>query len=367
VKAKVERIFVILTNTDFWDDPPRARHQVAEALSKRHKVYFISTNETGSLKLRKVAVRDNLLVLVPSYPIDYRIRYRVPFINASYQRWIFRELQKETCGKEVIVLNFDNTATCIFDYFDRVVFYCNDYNIRYYYLNSIKRYFEDCERQIASKSILCVGTAGFLVERLRKFNANVLELRLGSPTLETELRYSRNGVVKVGLVGYLAAKRISTDIIEGLLADDRVELRVYGRIESRLTKQLSGRKNVTLRGVLRGRPLLDDLQQIDVGIAPYRIEDVNPGGTPNKLWLYLAVGKPVVISDLPSIRDWVFPEKCVYRADGGGDFVAKVHQAYREDSRELMNVRADFARQNSWDRRIDVLLERIDSTERRMR
>jgi glycosyltransferase involved in cell wall biosynthesis len=360
----VERVFIVLTNTDLWDDPPRARHQVAEAIAKRHKVYFVGANRTGFPSLRRESVQGNIEVLVPSYPVDYRIRYRVPCINRRYQSWLFKRLRRQTRHDNVTVINFDNTATEVFKYYGSVVYYCNDYNIRYYYLKLVKKYFEECERQIATRSLLCVGTARFLVERLRGFNANVLELRLGAPSAEGRLEFRRGGILKVGLVGYLGARRISMSIIEDLIDNEQVELYIYGRMEAGLAKYLKSRRNVKIRGVLRGRPLLDDFQQVHVGIAPYRIEDVNPGGTPNKLWLYLAAGKPVVISDLPSIREWVFPDRCVYRASSDSDFVRKVHQAYSEDTGELMMLRADFARQNSWDKRVEILLDRISVAER---
>jgi glycosyltransferase involved in cell wall biosynthesis len=355
----VEEVFIVLTNTDFWDDPPRARHQLSEALAKRHKVLFVSANVAGPPRLQKASIHERLQVIRPSFPVDYRLRYRIRCINVRYQSWLFGRLRQEVGKQKVTVINFDNTATELFRYFENVVFYCNDYNIRYYYLPFIKRYFEECEQMIAARSVLCVGTARFLVERLRRFNPNAYELRLGAPSSQNEPIFGHIETVRLALVGFLAARRLSMTVIEALLGDPHVELHVFGRIESSLARELGRRSNVRLRGVVRGEQLLEELRRLDVGIAPYRVSDVNPGGTPNKLWLYLAAGKPVVIADLETIRDWAFPPGCVYRAGSANEFVDKVQQAYREDNSELSRLRADFARRNSWDERVNVLLERI--------
>jgi glycosyltransferase involved in cell wall biosynthesis len=159
----------------------------------------------------------------------------------------------------------------------------------------------------------------------------------------------------------LDKRRISLRIMEELVSFPNVEIYIYGLVHPNMKKTLERYSNIKLRGILKGNLLTEDLKSIDVGIAPYRLSDVNPGGTPNKLWLYLAVGKPVVISDLPSIREWQFPSDFVYRAKDDRDFISQVFNAYRKDSIELMNSRACFARENSWANRVRTLLERLFS------
>ncbi len=350
--------FVILTNTDFWDDPPRIRHQVAESLAKKYKVYFVSANYKGFPKLKTNSINENLTVLIPHFFIDYRIRYRISFLNLLYQNWLFKLLKKKL-GNNNIVINFDNTATSLHYYFNNSVYYCNDYNIRYYYIKCIKDYLEKCESKVASNSKICFATSKFLVDRLKIFNNTVIELRHGAPIVNEKLIFKRNSTVKVGLVGFLGSKRLSIEIIKKLASKPNTEIYLYGLIDNFFKDSLKNIYNIKFKGVLKGSELIHDLKKVDVGIAPYRIEDVNPGGTPNKLWLYLSVGKPVVITDLPSIADWNFNDKFVYRAKNDCDFIDKVYKAYREDTEELMFARSQFAKNNSWDRRTDKLVNDI--------
>ena len=68
-----------------WQEPPRARHQVAQALAKNNEVIFVARNEIGMPKLEIYRTNEYLTVITPYYPIDYRIRFRLPLFNEIYQ------------------------------------------------------------------------------------------------------------------------------------------------------------------------------------------------------------------------------------------------------------------------------------------
>ena len=64
-----------------WDEPPRARHQVAEAIAKNNEVIFIARNERGKPRIETSIINENLTVITPFFPIDYRLRYRLTIIK----------------------------------------------------------------------------------------------------------------------------------------------------------------------------------------------------------------------------------------------------------------------------------------------
>ena len=88
---------------------------------------------------------------------------------------------------------------------------------------------------------------------------------------------------------------------------------------------------------------------------PYDISFRGPITTtaPNKFFQYLAVGKPVVISDMPNFID--MPYGVICRAKTAEGFVKKIRQAYEEDSNELINMRLKIAQENTWNKRGDML------------
>jgi uncharacterized SAM-binding protein YcdF (DUF218 family)/glycosyltransferase involved in cell wall biosynthesis len=91
----------------------------------------------------------------------------------------------------------------------------------------------------------------------------------------------------------------------------------------------------------------------DVGIVPYLLSDYTANVYPTKLNEYLAMGIPVVATDLPEIRR--------FNADHGphvgvaGDaeqFAASLKAALRPSTEPERRARIDVARQNSWHSRI---------------
>ena len=350
-----ETVYLLNTRTP-WEEAPRARHQVAEALSKRHRVYFVSANETGSRGLKLLQINSNLTVVLPSWPIAKRTRYRAPLVNELYQKWLFPKVRELVAGKTVCVINFDHTATQIFKYFGEVVYYCNDYHIRNYPNRLIKKYFESCEKRVAAGSRFCVGTCDYLRQRLSRFNKRSFEIRLGAPASKKAPVFERTDVIRLGLVGYIDETKTSIRTIKRLADIPNVKVFLFGPLTASMSELLAGRDSIEMKGTLTGEELLDALDEVDVGIAPYKGADGNPGRTPNKLWLYLIAGKPCVVRALTGIRDWQFEDKFLYRAVDPEDFVEKVLKAYNEDSADLALRRHEFAKLNSWDSRVEEFL-----------
>jgi hypothetical protein len=85
--------FLINTLTA-WDEPPRARHQVAHALAEMHQVVFVTRNRFGLWGMEVEQVHERFTLITPSYPMDFRLRIRIPVINAMYQRWLYRRLER---------------------------------------------------------------------------------------------------------------------------------------------------------------------------------------------------------------------------------------------------------------------------------
>ena len=117
------RTFLLITKT-YWEEPPRVRHQVAQALAKNHKVIFVAANKFGLPKINTQKISDNYTVIQPYFPLNMKIRYRLPIINEIYQWWLFSKLKRQ--GQESIVINFDYTANLLYKYFKKYIYYCHD-------------------------------------------------------------------------------------------------------------------------------------------------------------------------------------------------------------------------------------------------
>jgi len=72
-----KKVLFIFTRTP-WSEPERARHQVAKALASYSRVVFIEANKVGLPRIELKEISENLQLLTPFWPIDYRIRSRMP-------------------------------------------------------------------------------------------------------------------------------------------------------------------------------------------------------------------------------------------------------------------------------------------------
>lgn len=97
----------------------------------------------------------------------------------------------------------------------------------------------------------------------------------------------------------------------------------------------------------------------DVMIIPYRLNDYTVGGCfPVKFHEGLAVGLPVVVTDLPAYRP--FSEYC-YIAKSYNEFSQCVRRALEEDSPEKIKQRQAIARENTWDKKVAKMIDLIDT------
>jgi hypothetical protein len=345
---------IILINTiTAWYEPPRARHQVTNELIKSHSVYFISRNEVGAPNI-KIEKNGNFYLVIPYFPVDYKYRYRIPLLNELYQHWLFKEVKKNISNVDYVI-NFDFTATKIFQYYKNIVYYCNDEYIgNSKYPNVfIDKYHKNAELAVIKKSDFCIATAPFLTNKLNKLNKKTYEIPLGAPDIS---KYgikpsgcnNNKKIITVGLVGFITLRNISYDLINQLSLNTKFQLILIGPVEREFKDRLLKPDRIKFTGTLKGSELYKEINLFDVAIAPYDLNKINPGTTPNKMWQYLALGKPVVITDLPNLSSFHFPGKIIYIAKEYNAFSNFILKAYNENNQKLIDKRVQIAQKNSW-------------------
>lgn len=361
----MSRKFLINTFTA-WDEPPRARHQVTYALAKTHQVVFVARNRFGwrrGIEIEQVS--DNITLITPRYPLDVRLRMRLPIANEIYQRWLFRKLVKDY-GTH-LAINFDFTAHLIFKYFSPAVYYCNDECVgNTAYPNWFTdTYYKLCERKIIRKSGLCIATVPYLTRKLSRYNPHTYEIPLGANSVQPGLSYNtdRNDQhIKVCWMGNITQHQVSLELLEEIVSHDNFHLVLIGPVEDSLLSKLGQRDKLTVTGVLKGPDLIKALSDIDIGLALYNKKNINPGASPNKLWQYLSVGKPSIVTKLDNLDAKIFPPHSVYIHQEGDSMEELILQAFQEDRAALFRQRQEFTKKNTWDKRMDLFLEKVEKT-----
>ena len=348
-------IFIFNTRT-FWEEPPRARHQLARSLTKQgYEIFFIAKNKKGKKNITIKKVEKNIFLVQPSWYILAVIIYRVPIINEIYQKWLFSEIKKKIGN--YIVVNFDPSAWLLFKYFNNVIYFCNDNFLALKRAKSfiVAQYHFFTQKYVIKKSVFTCGVSKYLYDYLIKYNSNTHLFLTAAPDIDFKLaKFNMGNIDKdkctVVYVGWLT--KIDVDLLQGLLeASNDLKIKVIGPGKELLEKIAIKYENIELLGEKKGEELYVALDSADVAIAPYILDDdVKKVYTmPNKFWLYLSFGLPIVTREILNLYE--LPEKFVYQSKNVKDFVNNVLKACGENSSEITNKRIEFAKKNTWDSR----------------
>ncbi len=119
---------------------------------------------------------------------------------------------------------------------------------------------------------------------------------------------------------------------------------------------LRSEPNVHLLGH-RGYELLPGyVKGFDLGVIPYRLNEYTTYSFPIKFFELLASGKPLVISDLPALRDYYDAVRVARSED---EFVSACEAALADPMAGLAE-RLKLASENTWEHRVERILVHVD-------
>jgi glycosyltransferase involved in cell wall biosynthesis len=126
---------------------------------------------------------------------------------------------------------------------------------------------------------------------------------------------------------------------------------------------LRGLPNVRLLGQKPYDTLPAYCRAFDVGIIPFKIDELTLKVNPLKLREYLAAGLPVVSSDLPEVRKYA---SLVRLASGTDGYIRAIEAALADRSEVAARARIEAMKHESWDARVEEISELIESMEVRV-
>jgi glycosyltransferase involved in cell wall biosynthesis len=127
---------------------------------------------------------------------------------------------------------------------------------------------------------------------------------------------------------------------------------LVGPVETDVTPLLRC-PNVRLLGARPHAEVPRYIKEFAVGIVPYRITEYTAHVYPSKLNEYLAMGVPVVSTDLPEIRRFNKLTGDLIRVSRDAEgFATAVQAAITEDTAASLERRIEAARRNSWTPRV---------------
>jgi len=246
-----------------------------------------------------------------------------------------------------------NPKIAIYDCPDAIVFKNN---------NTKQRVYDQLKKRLLRESTISFFTSKALLNEGRKESENCFYVPNGVDI--RSFRQAQYGVPEkirklqgtiLGVVGTFD-ERIDKGLVNFLLEKvENVTFVFVGPVETK-TDSLANHPRVVFVGKKDYREIPGFINRFDVALIPYRINAVTTAVYPVKLHEYLMLGKPVVSTDLPEVRQF---SDVVFIAGSKEEFVRQVFRALENDDESQRRKRIKVAENNSWDKRISQISEKI--------
>jgi glycosyltransferase involved in cell wall biosynthesis len=122
---------------------------------------------------------------------------------------------------------------------------------------------------------------------------------------------------------------------------------------------LKNRGNIFFLGMKPREELPGYIKGLDVCLIPYRVNEFTAGILPLKLFEYLAIGKPIVATALPELKDY---REVIKIAETKERFLAAIAESLDEvasDGGGTSSKRIALAMDNTWEKRVKYISEII--------
>ena len=372
----------ILCFASGYDAPPTSKHHVMHILAEDNVVLWVNyhASRTPSVsssdmlyilrKLRQVfagmsSPRANLYVMTPLV---------IPLPGSNWarkvNRWLLirqvkRALRKIREGR-LGVWSFTPDVSYVLGHFDEseVVYYCVDDHAAFsgYDREQVLR----DEAELCRKADLVVTTSMALQEAKKGLNPNTMlvphgvdydhfsQAVVGEPGVPGDMegigrpRLGFFGLIRdwvdLELLAEVARRRSDWHIV--LIGDSTVDLGPYRGLEN---VHFLGRKGYDeLPGYCR---------QFDVGLIPFKVNELTHAVNPIKLREYMAAGLPVVSTPMPEVQLY---DGLIRVADGVEEFTAAV-EAVLADEPGGAKKRMEAMSKETWPAKVEQIKEALGS------
>jgi len=240
------------------------------------------------------------------------------------------------------------------------IYYCADEYSKFtgYSKNLVK----ELEEELLKKVDLVLVVSDKLFQTKKEYNPNIFLIphgvefehfsryNLTSVELPADIKY-----IKRPVIGYYGLIRdwIDFELLEKIVQKKDWSLVLIGPTSVDISK-IQVKENMHFLGPKDYKDLPLYLQGFDVCIIPYKLTEVTINARPLKLFEYLASGKPVVSTPLPSVS----PYRDIVRIGSTHEeFIQQIEKSLQEKDESQKKKRIDLARDNSWEKLVQKNLK----------
>lgn len=331
---------------------------------------------------------DNLFLYTPYVLLHDLLALRVPGLPHLNHRLLARQVQNllQRLGFRASERVAWVTDPRMFNYFGAAqetvrVYECIDQQRATVSHQRAMQKMERLEEKVCTQTDVVFCTALGLYKEKKQLNpntyfmANAADTRLLSRVQDPQTpvaEYMR--VLSHPIIGYLGTIHEHTDIaLMRYVAEARPEWTIVmigpeqQKSFSRSVLFTSFRQlpNVRLTGWVEREELPSYCKAFDVCVIPYRMDsEFNRYVNPDKLHEYMAMGKPVVSTDIPEVHSH---RHIIKIAQTPEDFVHAIEESLAEEDLARVEERLRLAQENSWTKRAEqhlAIIEYVLTTKR---
>ncbi len=370
---------------NYWEDLWQSRHHVMSRLAARHKVLFVSppahVREVLGAKWKRLPQSGlqersaNLFSLVPPHFLFET--HRLPALHrlSAYLREAqIRHFLRKLGLQQVVLFIWHPRYSNLLGEFGEAVscYYVDEEFTSYYGMPESEKQQIRAQEEVLLRGVDLVFANGSVLLDKKNKHGNASDVPMGvdfglfsRALLEETAVPSDLGAMRPPRIGYIGnvndkvdfellesiarAKPLWSVILVGPLSIRTPEFR--GNFEK--LRQLP---NVHHLGFRPLETLPNYVRGLDVCLMCYRTDGWAYYGYPLKLHEYLAGGKPVVGSDLPSIR--VF-SGVISIASTVEEWQSAIEAGLNDNSAARISERVQVARENTWEERVQRIEKAI--------
>jgi glycosyltransferase involved in cell wall biosynthesis len=379
---------IILFSSSDWDGKWGSRQMVAMHLAKRgYRILFVEQMAGAEHMFRYSDVRvrrfrrrrnelfeihENIWLLTP--PPLLPGRYYLPDIATLNARIVER-----LCKSSVQKLNFQNPVLWLYKpEHSRLIGRLGERAVVYHCIDEYtagisgrkRQVIQSLEAELMQRANVVFANSQLTYENKRHYNPHTYHL----PSAADVAHFSTAADITVPVSPELAHlphpqllvlgninEKIDIPLLNGL-AGQRPDwtLILIGQVNGPVPQfdELCAKPNVHYLGKRRYADLPSLLRSADLCLLPYVQGEITRYRSPLKLYEYLATGKPIVSTPHPEVEQ--FNEFVTIASRSG--FISAIENTLAHDTQDKKENRIAVARQQTWDNRIDRMIEYLNST-----
>ena len=369
---------IICISTSDWKRPWGSRQQIMTRLSDKNRVLFVEY-QASFLHLFKYPklffrmfnagmrkIKEDLIVYRPFLNLPFRYySARINRLNQKFLLFQLRRLVKKLKFTNVILWIFEPTSCLLVGKFKEKIsiYHCADSFVNEKKSLLRQKCIKSMEENLCDKcDVIFVSSQELLLEKsVFEKKAYLVQSAVDEDFFNKNL-FLKSSVPKdldkiaaprIGFVGTID-DRIDYDLLEAVASERRDwNIVLLGEICSRNTRRLKS-ENIHILEWRDNKLIPAYIEGFDVCILPYKTNEFTRGISPIKVFEYLSLGKPVVSADLPDLKP-LADSNLLRIAGNRRDFVKYIESYLACADPDIKNSRIEFARLNTWNKRVDYI------------